>query len=55
MSPAANADIGYSLRVGDIVRVKAFSYKSVTLAYGPSFDAYVIVRFSPEQNAFVLR
>lgn len=40
--------------LSEMVRVKSFNYKSMTLAYGPSYDAFVIIRYNAEKKAFTL-
>ncbi|XP_064090575.1 mediator of RNA polymerase II transcription subunit 14-like [Macrobrachium nipponense] len=40
--------------LSEMVRVKSFNYKSITVAYGDSFDAFVVLRYSAEKKSFVL-
>lgn len=40
--------------LSEMVKVRSFNYRSITLSYGPSHDAYVIVRYSVEKKRFTL-
>ncbi|MCL4130061.1 UNVERIFIED_CONTAM: hypothetical protein GTU68_032440, partial [Idotea baltica] len=40
--------------LSEIVRIRSFNYRSVTLSYGPNFDAYVIVKYSMDKRRFTV-
>ncbi|KAF2357663.1 Mediator complex subunit Med14 [Trinorchestia longiramus] len=56
----SNEDVGVTVSsqngppLSEIVRVRSYNYKSISLSYGPSFAAYCIVKFSATENNFQL-
>lgn len=53
-SSSSSSNVANPKTLSEMVRVRSFNYKSISLAYGPSFDAYCTVRYSPEKKAFAM-
>ncbi|KAG7153507.1 Mediator of RNA polymerase II transcription subunit 14-like [Homarus americanus] len=53
-SSSSSSNIPNPKTLNEMVRVRSFNYKSITLAYGPSFDAFCILRYNPEKKVFTL-
>ncbi|KAB7504809.1 hypothetical protein Anas_09210 [Armadillidium nasatum] len=47
--------VGSGLKIlSEIVKIRSYNYRSITLSYGPSYDAYVIVKYNVEKKKFIL-
>ncbi|XP_069951708.1 mediator of RNA polymerase II transcription subunit 14-like isoform X2 [Cherax quadricarinatus] len=53
-SSSSSSNMANPKTLSEMVRVRSFNYKSITLAYGPSFDAFCVLRYSPEKKGFIL-
>ncbi|XP_071549261.1 mediator of RNA polymerase II transcription subunit 14 [Panulirus ornatus] len=53
-SSSSSSNVANPKTLSEMVRVRSFNYKSITLAYGPSFDAFCVLRYSSEKKTFTL-
>ena len=53
-SSSISSNVPNPKTLSEMVRVRSFNYKSITLSYGPSFDAYCVLRFVPEKKVFTV-
>lgn len=53
-SSSISSNVPNPKTLNEMVRVRSFNYKSITLSYGPSFDAYCVMRYVPEKKAFTV-
>lgn len=53
-SSSSSSNVANPKTLSEMVRVRSFNYKSISLAYGPSFDAFCVLRYSSEKKTFTL-
>lgn len=53
-SSSSSSNVANPKTLSEMVRVRSFNYKSISLAYGQSFDAYCTLRYNTEKKAFTM-